>query len=244
MGIEIRYPNITAQTEREQIIQMKSYLYQLVEQLKYALNNIDTSSGYAAKENAKNTAQTTVGTVDAAATFSSIKSLIIKSADIAQAYYEVISSKLQGEYTAQSSFGTFVEQTEQTLTQSSKDITQTFSDIQQISENIDIIAFTLAEVNARIKSGILYYDDNDLPVYGVEVGQTDTIDGVEVFRKYARFISDRLSFYDQNDIEVAYISDRKLYISDVEVTSSIKIGGLKQFVLSNGDIVEKWVGRG
>ena len=244
MGIEIRYPNITAQTEREQIFQMKSYLHQLVDQLRYVLNNIDTSSKYVVQESAKSTTQAPLGTVDAAATFSSIKSLIIKSADIVQAYYDVINSKLKGEYVAQSSFGTFTERTEQSLTQSSKDIEQAFTDIQNISKSIDTITFTLAEVNAHIKSGVLYYDDNDLPVYGVEVGQKNTIDGVEVFKKYARFTSDRLSFYDQNDQEVAYISDRKLYISDVEVLSSIKIGGLKQFVLANGDIVEKWVGRG
>ena len=108
MGIEIRYPNITAQTEREQILQMKSYLYQLVEQLKYALNNIDTSSGYVVQESSKNMSQAPSGTVDATATFSAIKSLIIKSADIVQAYYDVISSKFQGEYASQSSFGTFV----------------------------------------------------------------------------------------------------------------------------------------
>ena len=102
----------------------------------------------------------------------------------------------------------------------------------------------LIEVNAHIRSGLLYTDDGGVPIYGVEVGQKNIIDGVEVFRKYARFTSDRLSFYDQNDKEVAYISDRKLYISDVEVISSIKRGGLKEFILPSGDTVEKWVGRG
>ena len=241
MGIEIRYPNITALTEREQLLQMKSYLYQLVGELQYALNNVDTTSGYSMQESLKNTAQVPTTNVDAAATFSSIKSLIIKSADIVQAYYDVISSKLKGEYAAQSAFGTFVEQTERTLTQSSKDIEQTFTDIQKITQSLNSISFTLAEVNARIKSGLLYYDDNDLPVYGVEVGQENTVNGVKTFRKYARFTSDRLSFYDQYDKEVAYISDRMLYISDVEVLESIKIGGFKQFVLGNGDVVEKWV---
>ena len=243
MRVELRYPNITAPTEKEQLAQFKSYLYQLVGDLQYALNNIDTSSGYVV-ESQKSTSQAPSVNVDATTTFSAIKSLIIKSADIVQAYYEVINSKLKGEYVAQSSFGTFTERTEQSLTQSSKDIEQAFTDIQSISKNIDTITFTLAEVNAHIKSGVLYYDDNDLPVYGVEVGQNNTIDGVEVFKKYARFISDRLSFYDQNDTEVAYISDHKLYIEAVEVLTSIKIGGFKQFVQSNGDIVEKWIERG
>ena len=239
MRVELRYPNITAPTEREQIVQLKSYLYQLVGDLQHTLNNLDSVSIYA--ENQNNTAQAPVVDLDAATTFSSIKSLIIKSADIVQAYYDVIRSKLQGEYAAQSDFGTFVEQTEQTLTQSSKSIEQAFTDLQKITTDLKTISFTLAEVNARIKTGILYYDDNSLPVYGVEVGQTNTINGVEEFRKYARFTADRLSFYDQYDREVAYISDRKLYISDVEVLETLKMGGFKTFILGNGDTVEKWV---
>lgn len=238
--IEIRYPNFTALNERELVSQTKSYLYQLVDQLNYALNNIDTVS-VSAQESLKNTAQAPATNVDAASTFSAIKSLIIKSADIVQAYYDVIKSKLQGEYAAQSDFGTFVEQTEQTLTESSKSIEQAFTDLQKITTDLKTITFTLAEVNAHIRSGLLYYDDNDLPVYGVEVGQENTINGVKVFSKYARFISDRLSFFDQYDKEVAYISDRMLYISDVEVLETLKMGGFKTFILGNGDTVEKWV---
>jgi len=37
MSINIRYPNITATTEKEQLTQVKSYLHQLVDQLNYAL---------------------------------------------------------------------------------------------------------------------------------------------------------------------------------------------------------------
>lgn len=36
MSVNIRYPNITAGTDREQLSQVKSYLHQLVEQLNYA----------------------------------------------------------------------------------------------------------------------------------------------------------------------------------------------------------------
>lgn len=39
MSVNIRYPNITANSEREQIGQIRSYLHQLVDQLNYALPN-------------------------------------------------------------------------------------------------------------------------------------------------------------------------------------------------------------
>ena len=74
------------------------------------------------------------------------------------------------------------------------------------------------------------------------VGQKNVIDGEEVFRKYARFTSDRLSFYDQNDVEVAYISDYKIHISHAEVTGTLKLGGY--LVDTSNGLTFKWVGRG
>ena len=45
MSINIRYPNITGLTEKEQLNQIRSYLHQLVEQLNYALPILDTEDG-------------------------------------------------------------------------------------------------------------------------------------------------------------------------------------------------------
>lgn len=117
------------------------------------------------------------------------------------------------------------------------------TELKDVKSSLGKISQALIEVNANIKSGLLYYDENEIPVYGLEVGQRNIINGVEVFNKFARFTSDRLSFYDQNSIEVAYVSDRKLYINNVEITVSLKIGGLVDTVMANGDVVEKWVGR-
>lgn len=41
MTPQIRYPKITGRTPEEQIAQLKSYLYQLVDQLNYMLANSD-----------------------------------------------------------------------------------------------------------------------------------------------------------------------------------------------------------
>lgn len=99
-------------------------------------------------------------------------------------------------------------------------------------------------VEAYLKSGLLYYTDGGIPVYGLEIGQTVEVDGTTVFNKYARFTSEKLSFYDQNGIEVAYISDKKLYIKMAHITVSLQLGGIVQLVMANGDIVKKWVGTG
>lgn len=99
-------------------------------------------------------------------------------------------------------------------------------------------------VTAYLKSGLLYYTDAGVPVYGLEIGQSvkDGVSGEEVFNKYARFTSEKLSFYDSNGIEVAYISDKKLYIKMAQITVSFQIGGLIDLVMANGDVVTKWVG--
>lgn len=240
MGIEIRYPNITAQDGASQLAQIRSYLYQLIPQLQYAIGEVE-----GATNNAISLSQQTGSKLDEVtkpkAAFDSIKSLIIKSADIVQAYYEEINRRLVGEYVAQSDFGVFTEQTEQAITENSTEIARLFTNIQEIVTDIESLEFTLVEVNAHIRSGLLY-EDEGVPVYGLEIGQKNIIDGEEVFNKYARFTSDRLSFYDQNDTEVAYISDYKLYIRNVEITGSYKIGGFVDTVQSNGDVVTKWIG--
>lgn len=40
----LRYPNITGEDPRKQLEQMKSYLFQLVDQLNYALEQLERSS--------------------------------------------------------------------------------------------------------------------------------------------------------------------------------------------------------
>jgi hypothetical protein len=296
MSVELRLPKISGTTEKEQIAQLKSYLYQMTEQLQWALNNVGStySENYVVEHRAK--AETPVSSFDSEVAFSALKPLIIKSADIVEAYYEEINKKLEGLYVAESDFGTFVEKTELDITETSEYVDQKYSDVQAIvaginddvgkidvtiqgvmqdvesknntlTDSIDAIGSrledekgktsealdklrgdldslnaTVVEVNAHIRSGLLYYDDNEVPVYGLEVGQKNTVDGVEVFNKYARFTSSRLSFYDANDNEVAYISDYKLYIRNVEITGSFKMGGFEDTVTASGDIVTKWVG--
>ena len=306
--IDIRLPQIDDTTEKGQLLQIKSYLYQLAEQLQWALNNADTSNGtVVVAPTTKSIPVASSPSVEAQ--FSAIKPLIIKSADIVEAFYEEINNKLKGIYIASSDFGTFKQATEQSITESSKDITQAFTNIQEIETNLqdtksgigsnleslsgvvgqidtdlqdvksgidtnlkalsddvgqidsdlkdaktaidtdiqgirdDIVTlnYYLVEANAHIKSGLLYYDENEVPVYGLEIGQRNVIDGEEVFNKYARFTAGRLSFYDKNGSEVAYISDYKLYISHAEVTGTLKLGGY--LVDTRNGLTFKWVGR-
>lgn len=236
MSFDIKLPNITATTEAGKLEQIRSYLYQLVDQLKWALNSMGEGSSGKVIQQGKTSKAT--NEEEAKATFNSIKSLIISSADVVNSFYDKVNERLAGEYVAQSTFGTYTEQTMQSIEKTSTDIESLYTNIQEIITDIENLEHNLIEVNAHIRSGLLYYDGDGVPIYGLEIGQINEIDGEEVFNKYARFTSDRLSFYDQNDTEVAYISDYKLYITIAEIGTLII--GRYVFDSSNG-LAIKWV---
>ena len=237
---DIKLPMISGQDPATQIAEMKSYLFQMVQQLNWALNTIESSSSQ------ENTAIEVVGGTqlsepEAQATFNSIKSLIIKSADIVTAYYERFNQEFSGLYVAQSDFGTFSEETNAKIEESSKAIEQNYTDIQSIESDVVGVGNAIREVNAHIKTGLLDYDSDGNAIYGVEVGQRNVDEeGVESFNKYARFTADRLAFYDQNGNEVSYISDYKLFITNAVITGNMWLGG---YILDTSDgIAFKWVG--
>lgn len=244
MSIDIRLPNINGKTEREQISQMRSYLYQFAEQLQWALKNIETGgTSNVIVQNQGSSGSAPVKT-SPVATFNSLKSLIIKSADIINAYYDEINTRLEGIYVAQSDFGTYAEETSADIQANSQAIEQNYTNLQQIISDIEVRVNEIAS-NAYIHSGLLGYfeegENEGAPFYGIEVGQTIEQDGVQTFNKFARFTADRLSFYDANEVEVAYISDYKLVITNAEVKGKLKLGG---FVLdSSVGLALKWEGR-
>lgn len=302
MGIDIRLPNITGTTDREKLTQMQGYLFQLVEQLNWALQNVDSTNVAVSTSNASvgtpiQISQPSSGnatTADPVATFNSIKSLIIKSADIVDAYYQEVSRRLEGLYVAHSDFGDYVEKTSHVIEETSTSTTENYRHIQTIygrvdetneslsqakddinndlekvygeegiggvkkliaeaEKNlgdslddlkgyIDLFHTTIIDVQHYLRTGLLYYTDDGIPVYGIEVGQSVDVSGEEVFNKYARFTSEKLSFYDSNGNEVAYISDKKLFIMQAEITVAFQIGKLMDLVMDNGDVVTKWVG--
>lgn len=239
MSFDIVYPKITANTGEGKIEQIRAYLFSLADQLKWALNSIDTNASTVLQQNVSKGKTQEISEEEAQATFNSIKSLIIKSADIVDAYSEAIMERYSGQYVAKSDFGTYINQTEQTTITNSESVTNLFKSMQKIISDIEELDRRLIEVNAYTRAGLLYYDSAGVPIYGFEIGQKNSIDGAEVFNKYARFTADRLSFYDQNDIEIAYISDYKLYITNAQITGTLTLG---RYELDPSDgLAFKWV---
>lgn len=234
--INIRLPNITGKTDAEQLSQIKSYLYQFAEQLQWALSTVETSSNTGSGTSAgKTTSGSASKKEDPVSTFNQLKGLIIKSADIVNAYYEKIDNllKLSGYYMAQSDFGKFTAYTDNKVSASDAQIRQDLVSKQSIyDENGNIKAELL--VNGHIFSGIIEYAKDGEAIVGIEIGQTTKEDGVETFNKFARFTASKLSFYDANSIEVAYISDYKMVITEAWVKGNLTLGSGFVLDTSNG----------
>lgn len=237
----LQLPNITGKTVPEQVEQMRKYLFQLVEyiQVNQTLSTaVNTEKGNSSVAAGASFAQQEQ---QAQSAFNSVKSLIIKSAEIVDAYYAQISKRLEGSYVAQSEFGTYKQDTSALISVNAEGIKVNYDNIQDLNANIEGIQSSLVDVAAHIKSGLLEYDDAGIPIYGVEVGQTNVVDGEQVFRKFARFTADRLSFYDANEEIVAYISDYKLHITHVEIGLSLRQGAFLDKTLEDRSILTKWV---
>lgn len=236
--IDIRLPNITGKTEAQQLSQIKSYLYQFAGQLQWALSAVEAGGNpsYLMQK-----AGPSGATKDNSATtnFAELKSLIINSADIVEAYYERIDAllKLSGEYTAYSEFGVFREDTLNQLSANNAKIEQNVTSLQQIFDTEGNIRAELL-VNGHIYSGIIEYAKDGEAIVGIEIGQTTVEDGVETFNKFARFTADRLAFYDATyqDEPVAYISNYMLVITNAWIKGNLELGINNHFVLdtSNG----------
>ena len=253
MGIDIRLPNITASTTEGQMSQMQSYMHQLVEQLNWALTSVDnaiqgnTANVSVASQKGQNSEE------DAINTFNSIKALIIKSADIVHAYEESMRTEYNGEYIAVSDFGTYLQETNRIVEDNSHYAEDQFSNLQAIAYSIegtlDKVATDVYDTNTYIRRGELgTYQDGELKgqmANGIAVGETVEFNGEPLFKGYAWFTAKRLSFFDDEGHEVAYISNRRLNITEaafVNATfaSSVRFGNYK--VDPSDGLAFTWIG--
>jgi hypothetical protein len=87
MSMNIRYPSITAATDRERIAQIKSYLIQLADQLNYALPTIAGSTG-----------TQTIETQSSEMALYDLRTLIVQEMKDVQATFDQLADRLEADY--------------------------------------------------------------------------------------------------------------------------------------------------
>lgn len=251
MSIEIRLPNINAPTEAGQLSQMRSYLYQFAEQLQWALNTLEKGASAEEIELKNALGQVVEKTEEAKAqdTFNSIKDLIIKSADIVEAYYEEIDNllSLSGKYVAESEFGSFKQETNTKISATDQYIEGKFTKTETIDGEEVTSEYSLADIDARIRKqeGTIRYGNvqttltSDGETIGIEIGEIDTINDI-VTKRFATFSAAGVELYDgsTSTAPVVTISKSKITIISAEFAGYVKMGKYR-LDLSNG-IAFKW----
>lgn len=130
---------------------------------------------------------------------------------------------------AKSEFGQYTVETQNKITATSDEIKQQYKRLETTTDGINE---QVKEIGGYIKTGI--FDDED--TVGIEIGETKDSN----FK--ARFTPKKLSFL-QNGEEVAYISNKRLYITEAEIKKNLKIGNF-QIDGSGGGFTIRYVGGG
>lgn len=230
-------------TPEENLRDLNRYVFQLTEKLNYAMSIIDTpESEEAYVKEVTGAGATADAESKARDIFNQIKALIISSADIIEAYYEQMSARMEGTYVAKSDFGVYAEETAADIEANSTAISQNYTLIQEITGAVTQIMNAQMETRAWVRSGLL---DNTVtpPIYGVEVGQVTTENGLEVFNKFARFTAGGIYFYlpgTSSDEPVASLTGTMLVVTNVRILAKLTIGGY--VINSTNGLSFKWGG--
>lgn len=244
-------PELTGSLQ-EQLAKQYTYLFQMAQHLNLALEQWDAVAKIG--QTAQHTAQAaTVDIESVASGYDKLRSLIVKTADTVEREMDALRTELSGEYMAISDFGTYVEKLNAVIEADPTALTQYYRYFSHLQAAVDAVD---ADFNAYrtategyIKTGIVDYD-GAVPVYGVAVGQdletgVDANTGETVIEKKhfrAIFTARRLGFW-EDGVEVAYVSDHRLYITRVEAMESLTVGQWRIGAAPAEDgLTIKWIG--
>ena len=165
-----------------------------------------------------------------------------------------LSATLQHQYVTVSDLGTYREEMLTEISAQADSITNIYTYVSELQANIEGVsdAFTTyrTETDGYIKTGIVDYDGT-LPIFGIAIGQNlqtsvDNDGNTIIAKKNFRgiYTSQRLSFW-QDEVEVAYVSNNQLYITNVVALSTMTVG---EWSISGANaasgLVLKWIGGG
>ena len=181
--------------------------------------------------------------------YQKLRSMIVKTADQVRHTREELTARLQEEYVAVSDFGSYVASLSAYLEANPEAVTQYYSFFSDLKADVEAVdaAFRHYKVDTEgyIRTGIVSYD-GAVPVYGVAVGQDlvcREVDGEQVVEQNnfrAVFTATRLSFW-QDATEVAYVSNNRLYITNITVLGGIAIGDWSVEAAESG-LAFRWIG--
>ena len=228
-AIDFTLPSLSgAGGEGEERRQIKAYLVQLTDQLRYALNHLDGNNfapPYRARLETVQSAASAlwkaieaggaVNQEDLNAKYAALRGLIIQNADQVR---ETFSTSLSS---TESSILSTVQKTYAAKTETDELQSQLESSVKQTAENLNM-KFSQAHQYAAAVNGELQQFKEDFETNirfsgeGITIGKADS-------PFTALFSNAELGFY-QNGVKIAYLGNNKLYITQAETPDKLTLG--------------------
>ena len=259
MGFMIETPPGLKGSQEQQLLQVYSYLFRLSENLNVALNNLNKDN-YSSAVQLGSTQQTSPTAssgddkgIDLADSYNELRALINNTTTIVSNEITRLENGLAGKYVAASDWGTFQENFINTIQNEAGAVVESYgydSKLEALDEKAAGFSEYRISTEGYIRRGFIEYDENNVPIIGIAIGQgltstAVTIDGEEYQRidstqSCAFYTAEKVSFR-VNGVEVAYVSNKKLFISDVEIAGSVIIGG-EWMISTNNGLKIQWIG--
>lgn len=255
MGIKVETPPALRGQPENQIREINSYLFRLSEMLNVALNNLTENNFSSAVEISGSKAKRVQGQeIDLVTSYNELRGLINNTAQIVNVEIKRLQTELEQQYVAMSDdWGTFQENISSTIEATAESVVQSYnydSELQSLHEQASGFSAYKISTEGYIRQGFVDKDENNVPIVGIAIGQglkstAVTINGIEYQQidstaSCAFYTATKVSFR-INGQEVAYVSNRKLYIGDVEITGSVVLGS-KWMISTNNGLTIKWIG--
>ena len=227
-------PPVLQGNERTQLQQLYGYLNTVSQKLNEALMNI-TIEQMTAETQETIREGSRAEKAEAVKQYDSLKSLIIKTAEIVHTEMDEIRTTLTTTTEAVSEFGSLFDELENDITESAEGIRQEFTHSQFVVDSQTNTEYRI-KTKQYIYCGLIGTDPNTgVGIYGIAIGDNVTNDDetLNTENRMATFTKDRLSFW-QGDAEVAYFSNQIFHITQGEILNTLKIGNHMWKRLSDG----------
>lgn len=256
MAVRVETPPVLSGASEQQIKQVYAYLFRLSENLNVALNNLTEDNFSTGSPLSRYSANTGLnGSSDGKTTaqvYNELKSLIINTAEVINHEMDLLEIALKSNYEAISSqWGTYQETIDTKISVTAESILQELNFQSQLDTQAAEFERYKIETSGYIKSGFIDYDENGVPIIGIAIGQNlrsvtvtmsdgTAVEKIDGTQNCAFYTSNKLSFR-INGQEVAYLSNSKLYIHNVEITGRAVLGGSWELSTHQGFMI-KWIG--
>lgn len=231
----VESPPVLSGDTAQKLEQLYRYLQRVSDQLQTGLGNL-TIENFSPELQETVTNGSGASKDDMSRQADSLKSIIVKTAEIIRSEQQELRTTLESHYQALSDqFGAYERDLTNRITATAEGIIQEYEFveiIQDLQADTAEMQSYVTHTSEYIKTGVIG-DDGSV---GIEIGEKMN---TATPRKVMRITKDRLSFY-VNDTEVAYMSNSMLYITNSEVLNSMRMGNYVWRILQDGSMGLAW----